>query len=774
MSPEQVAGKPLDARTDLFSFGVTLYEMASGRLPFDRETTGATFGAILHEGAELPSQWNPQLPPQFDEIIRKALEKDRNLRYQHASEMRTDLQRLKRDSESGYRTATASSGSVAVSEVPAARVAKLWKIVVPVLTVALLVVGGFYYRSRHQTKRLTKNDTIVLADFANSTGDAVFDDTLKTALSVSLRQSPFLNVLSDSQVVKTLQQMTRPASTKLTPEVARELCQRAGSKAYLAGSISSLGSEYVLGLRAVNCQSGDTLGQEQVTAASKEKVLDTLGEAASKLRGELGESLATVQKFDVPLEQATTSSLEALKAYSLGRKASNEKGSSAALPYHQRAIELDPNFAMGYGAVGDDYFSLSELGRASEYFTKAFQLREHASEREKLEITANYYDTVTGKLDKAAQTYQEEIESYPRESAAYNRLGVVFALQGQYEKATEITRQAVRLAPDALSGYTNPANYALALQRFDEARQTIHDAQARKLDDAIFHEALYALAFLGADSGAMAKQQQWFAGKPEENWGLALASDTEAYVGHLGKARELTKRAVDAAIRADSKENGAVFQTIAAQREAAYGNAAEARQSAAEALKLVPASQGVESEAALAFAMAGDTGRAESLAQDLGKRFPLDTQMQSLWLPAIQAQLALDKKNPPVALNALQAASPIELGEIAFVLNISCLYPAYVRGEAYLAAGQGSAAAAEFQKILDHSGIVWNCWTGTLARLGVARANALQSRTSQGADADAARVRALAAYKDFLTLWKDADPDIPILKQAKAESAKLQ
>jgi tetratricopeptide (TPR) repeat protein len=400
-------------------------------------------------------------------------------------------------------------------------------------------------------------------------------------------------------------------------------------------------------------------------------------------------------------------------------------------------------------------------------------LREHASEREKLGIAAEYYHVVTGELDKAAQTYQEAIESYPRSVGVYGNLGIVYGAQGQYEKAAEVTRQALRLAPGRSYLYGNLANYALALQRFDEARQTIHDAQARKLDDLVLHNALYALAFLGADSAAMAEQQQWFAGKPEENSGLALASDTEAYGGHLGKARELTKRAVDSAIRADSKENGAIWQANAALQQAAYSNPAEARQSAAEALKLATASQGVESEATLAFAMAGDTARAKSLAQDLGKRYPLDTQMQSLWLPAIQAQLALNKKNPAAALNALQAASPIELGQILFVANISCLYPVYLRGEAYLAAGQGSAAAAEFQKILDHSGIVWNCWTGALAHLGVARADALQAKTSQGADADAARVRALAAYKDFLTLWKDADPDIPILKQAKAEYAKL-
>ena len=768
MSPEQVRGKELDTRTDLFSFGAVLYEMCTGKMPFRGVSAGSMFDLILNGVPVSPVRINPDTPSQLEEIISKCLEKNQNLRYQHASEIRADLQRLKRDTELGEAPARANAKATR-------RFGRLWKVFVPaaVGVLALFVAGYFYF---HRAPKLTEKDTIVLADFSNTTGDPVFDDTLKTALTVSLRQSPFLNVLSDNKVAATLRLMARPAGTPLTPDVARELCQRAESKAYIAGSIASLGNQYVLGLQAADCQSGEPLAQEQATAPAKEKVLDALGKAASKMRGELGESLATVQKFDVPLEEATTSSLEALKAYTLGLKAHLEKGPGAALPYHQRAIQLDPNFALGYSELGNDYSSLSELGRASEYYTKAFELREHASERERLTITAHYYSDVTGELEKAAQAFQGMIASYPQQSSALTNIGLVYSEQGQYEKAADAYRENIRLQPGDVAPYENLGNNLLALQQFEEALQTIQQAQARKLDSFIFHNALFALAVLVHDSKASAEQQQWFAGRPDfEHFGLSLVSDTEAYEGHLGKARELTKQSVDSAIRADSKESAAIWQENAALREAAFGNVAEAKETAAEALKLAPTSQGVEVEAALAFAMAGEPSRAESLAQDLNRRFPSDTQMHSLWLPAIRAQLALNRKNPTDALKALQAAvAPIELGQILFVANLSCLYPTYVRGEAYLAAGQGNAAAAEFQQILDHSGIVWNCWTGALAHLGVARANALQAKNSQGADADAAHAEALAAYEDFLTLWKDADPDIPIYKQAKAEYAKLK
>ena len=799
MSPEQVRAKDVDSRTDLFSFGAVLYEMATGRMPFEGDSPGDICGAITRDQPPPPSQLNPEISAGLEAVIGKALEKDRNLRYQHASDMRADLKRLKRDTESNRFAAVGSdSGAVAAASggvwaessgkataldaasrqsQPAVGQKRPW----PIIVVASLVViaalfGGLLYYRAHQAPKLTDKDTIVIADFANRTGDTVFDYTLKTALTVALTQSPFLNVLSDNQVAQTLKLMTRPAA-RLTPDVARELCLRANSKAYIAGSIDSLGNEYVIGLKAVNCQSGEPLGQEQVTSNGKEKVLNAVGEAAARLRGKLGESLATVQKFDVPMEQATTSSLEALQACTLGNKRMMyEKGPEAALPYFERAVQLDPNFAMAYRAIGAAYDSLGEVGRANEYFTKAFELREHASEREKLLITADYYADVTGELDKAAQTYRDLIAAYPRDGTAYLDLGVAYSSEGDYQAAVEATLHLLQLTPDNVSPYTNRANYLLALQRLEEARKTIREAQARKVDDFIQHNALYALAFLAGDSYAMAEQQHWFAANPAvENLGPSLASDTEAYAGRLGSARELTRRSVDSAIRADSKESGAIWWENASLREAAFGNFNRARLAAEAGLDLYPDSQGVRVEAALAYAMIGDMQRAQMMADELNKRYPLETQVQSLWLPAIDAQLALNRKNPEEAIDPLQRAlPPIEYGQIAFICQISCLYPTYIRGQAYLAAEQTKEAAAEFQKILDHSGIVWNCWTGALARLGVARANALQAKNSTGAEADLARTRALAGYKDFLMLWKDADSDIPIYKEAKAEYTKLQ
>jgi eukaryotic-like serine/threonine-protein kinase len=640
---------------------------------------------------------------------------------------------------------------------------------VAALIVAGAAIGGVWH-FRQAAPKITPEDTIVLADFVNTTGDATFDDALQTALRLSLEQSPFFKVLSDSALARTLQQMTRPASTPLTAEVTRELCQRAGSKAYFVGSIGTLGNRYVLGLKAVNCQTGDTLAEEQSFVASKDKVLDALGAAASKLRRELGESLTSVQKFDVPLALATTPSLEALKAYSLGVKAYTEKGPLDSLPYLERGVQLDPDFAICHRVLGVVYTALGQTDRANEYYTRAFQLQDHVSEWEKLAIAGDYYLFVTGELDKATDAYEQWIELYPRGDGPVSTLGIVYALEGQYEKASDITIRSLRLAP-SYADYGDLALYTFASQGFDETRRVIAEAQGKKIDGYPFRVVLYALAFLQKNSMAMAEQQTWFAGRPEEHIGLALASDTEAYRGHLRVSRDLTNRAVASAIRADSKENGAVWLANAALRTAAFGSAPEARQAAAKALKLAPTSQGIEAEAALAFAMAGDALRAKSLAQDLDRRFPLDTQVQSLWLPAIRTQLAIHGKDKAYIVNDPQSVSPIEFGEMRFTANPTCLYPTYIRGNAYLAAGRGKEAATEFQKIIDHNGVVWNCWTGALAHLGIARANALQATTGQGADA--ARARALSAYNDFLTLWQDADPNIPILKQAKAEFAKL-
>ena len=620
-------------------------------------------------------------------------------------------------------------------------------------------LAGWLFLPRH-AHALNEKDTIVLTDFANSTGDAVFDDTLKQALAVDLDQSPFLNILSDEKVRAALQQMTRSPNERLTDETAREVCQRAGSKAFISGSIVSLGNQYVIGLKATNCATGDSLAREQVRAADKDKVLDSLGTAATKFRGKLGESLSSVQKFDVPLEQATTSSLEALKAFSIGRK----QNSAAAIPYYERAIELDPNFAEAYARLGLMYHNIGQPVQASEYITKAFELREHSSEREKLHIASSYYLFVTGEREKAIQTYQLWAQSYPRDWLPYLNIGNAYGDIGQFEKAVDTTRESLKLYPDNVTAYENLGGFYLALNRFPETKDVADQALAHKLDEEVLHTNLYGLAFVQGDSDGMAQQVAWFEGKVEvENEILGLQSATEAYFGHLGKAREVTRRAVASAASAKNKEAAALWSADGAVRETLLGNYGTAREQAGAALNLAPGSRDVESEAALALAIAGDAARAQALADELNKRFPLNTVTQSFWLPAIRGQLEIDRKAASAAVEQLQAAAPYELG-LSTQLNYSCIYPAYIRGQAYLAGGQGASAAAEFQKFLDHRGLVQNCPTGALAHLGLARAYVLER--------DNAKAR--AAYQDFLTLWKDADPNIPVLIAAKSEYAKLQ
>jgi serine/threonine protein kinase/Tfp pilus assembly protein PilF len=758
MSPEQVRGKKLDSRSDLFSFGVVLYETATGTLPFRGETTGMVFDSILNRSPVPPQRVNADLPPELGRIIGKCLEKDLDLRYQHASEIEADLRRLRRDTDSAQLPATTGTGTLA-------RIKKPGKGIVAALAVLILAIGSYSYLRR--APRLTDKDTIVLAEFLNTTGDPVFDGTLRQGMAVQLEQSPFLSLISEERILRTLSLMGQSPDARLTPELAREVCERTASAAVLDGSIASLGSQYVLGLRAKNCRTGDILDEEQVEVAKKEEVLNALTEIASKFRTRVGESLVTVEKYDTPLAEATTPSLEALKAYSMGWKVTASQGGDAPVPFFKHAVEIDPQFAAAYASLGLTYGSMGETELGTENIKKAYQLRERAGDNEKFFITAYYDGRATGNQKKAQQTCEAWAQAYPREWKPHAFLsGFVYPVLGEYEKAVEESQKNIELAPDFGIGYVHLGSSSLALGRLGEAEEAARRASERKIEMPLLALLRFDVAFLKGDSDGM---QREVAAAHGTSGAEELIFDHQAfalaYAGRLQEATKMLRRASDLAQQTVHQEEAASFETRLAMWEAFYGNAPAAKAAAMAALTLAK-NREVQYGAAVALAIAGDSLQAQTLTADLERSFPEDTSVKFNYLPSVRAFLALNQSDPAKAIELLQVSVPYELGQprSAQTSFFGALYPVYARGQAYLAAHQGAEAAKEFQKILDHPGIMVGDPIGVLAHLQLGRAYAVQGEIA----------KAKAAYLVFLTLWKDADPEIPVLKQGKAEYAKLQ
>jgi serine/threonine protein kinase/tetratricopeptide (TPR) repeat protein len=752
MSPEQARGQVVDARSDLWSFGVVLYEMVTGGRPFDGPTGAVIIDAVLNRTPQPARKSNPNVSPELERVIGKLLEKDRALRCASAAELRADLKRLQINPSTTAATSQRRP---------------LLKYAIVAATLVATAGGFFFWQRPSQAQMLTDKDKIILADFTNTTGDPVFDDTLRQGLTIQLTQSPFLSLVSEDAIQRTLALMGQKPDVQLTPKIGQEICERTGSAAVLDGSIAKLGSQYVLGLRAKNCRTGDVLDQEQAQAAKIEDVMSALSQIAIKFRTKVGESLATIKQHGTPLEEATTSSIEALKAYSAGSKhLIGDNQLAAAVPLFQRAVEIDPKFAMAYASLGFTYGLLSQPALSAENNKKAYELRDRVSDREKFFIAVTYETQVTGDLEKALKTCELWIQTYPREKFPYGLLGAfMYPIFGKYDQGAEAAKKLIELDPDFPIGYLQAAFNNQFAGHLGEAENILQQAQQRKLEIPELLVQRYDIAFIKDDKEGMNREVALGEKEPgAEDMIADRRGFVWAYSGQLNKAKSLVQHAADLNPQPDQRGRKALIEIGPALWDGFFGNAVEAKKRALETIKLSQ-DRDVEYAAALALALAGESERSQALTKDLDQRFPNDSAVQFLYLPPIRALQALNAGAPAKALDVMKVSLPYDRGvpPSAAPFFIGPFYTTYVRGLAYLSARQGPEAVAEFQKIIDGRTIVASDPIGALAYLQLARALVLSGDTA----------KARSAYQQFLTIWKDADPDIPIFIQAKKEFAGL-